>query len=110
MGELTASTCFYPQQEIHCLRAKADELSLILGWLFLFAVLYSACLLFGMVFFVCCGFSFKFHAVLNDPFSPVQIIMYSDLESDYINPIDFCNKLNQVSFIGYKIFRATHSH
>ena len=22
--------------------------------------------------------------------------MYSDLESDYINPIDFCNKLNQV--------------
>ncbi|KAF9565574.1 cornichon [Agrocybe pediades] len=44
------------------------------GWLFLFAVLYSAALLFGMVFF---------------------IIMYSDLESDYINPIDFCNKLNQ---------------
>lgn len=22
--------------------------------------------------------------------------MFSDLESDYINPIDFCNKLNQV--------------
>ncbi|KJA28965.1 hypothetical protein HYPSUDRAFT_33435 [Hypholoma sublateritium FD-334 SS-4] len=44
------------------------------GWLFLFAVLYAAALLFGMVFF---------------------IIMYSDLESDYINPIDFCNKLNQ---------------
>ncbi|KIK09209.1 hypothetical protein K443DRAFT_671692 [Laccaria amethystina LaAM-08-1] len=44
------------------------------GWLFLFAVLYSAALLFGMVFFV---------------------IMFSDLESDYINPIDLCNKLNQ---------------
>lgn len=23
--------------------------------------------------------------------------MYSDLESDYINPIDLCTKLNQVS-------------
>lgn len=23
--------------------------------------------------------------------------MFSDLESDYINPIDLCNKLNQVS-------------
>ncbi|PKI83425.1 hypothetical protein MVES_002342 [Malassezia vespertilionis] len=23
------------------------------------------------------------------------VIMYSDLESDYINPIDLCNKLNQ---------------
>ncbi|KAF8739270.1 hypothetical protein AX14_010245 [Amanita brunnescens Koide BX004] len=44
------------------------------GWLFLFAVLWSAILLFGMVFF---------------------IIMFSDLESDYINPIDLCNKLNQ---------------
>lgn len=42
--------------------------------MFLFAVLYSAGLLFGMVFFV---------------------IMFSDLESDYINPIDLCNKLNQ---------------
>ena len=27
----------------------------------------------------------------------VQIIMFSDLECDYINPIDLCNKLNQVS-------------
>ncbi|TFK44866.1 cornichon [Crucibulum laeve] len=44
------------------------------GWLFLFAVLWSAALLFGAVFFV---------------------IMFSDLESDYINPIDLCNKLNQ---------------
>ena len=26
----------------------------------------------------------------------VQIIMFSDLECDYINPIDLCNKLNQV--------------
>jgi len=28
-------------------------------------------------------------------FTP-QIIMFSDLECDYINPIDLCNKLNQV--------------
>jgi hypothetical protein len=27
----------------------------------------------------------------------LQIIMFSDLECDYINPIDLCNKLNQVS-------------
>ncbi|KIY50289.1 cornichon [Fistulina hepatica ATCC 64428] len=26
---------------------------------------------------------------------PVLIIMFSDLECDYINPIDLCNKLNQ---------------
>ena len=26
----------------------------------------------------------------------MQIIMFSDLECDYINPIDLCNKLNQV--------------
>lgn len=44
------------------------------GWLFLFAVLAAAGLLFCMVFF---------------------IIMFSDLECDYINPIDLCNKLNQ---------------
>lgn len=30
-------------------------------------------------------------------FSLSQIIMFSDLECDYINPIDLCNKLNQVS-------------
>jgi len=44
------------------------------GWLFLLAVLVAAGLLFCMVFF---------------------IIMFSDLECDYINPIDLCNKLNQ---------------
>jgi len=44
------------------------------GWLFLFAVLMAAVLLFTMVFF---------------------IIMFSDLECDYINPIDLCNKLNK---------------
>ncbi|KAJ8652553.1 hypothetical protein O0I10_011812 [Lichtheimia ornata] len=42
--------------------------------LFLFAVIMAALLLFVMVFFV---------------------IMFSDLECDYINPIDLCNKLNQ---------------
>jgi len=43
------------------------------GWLFLFALLWAAGLLFGTVFF---------------------IIMFSDLEVDYINPVDLCNKLN----------------
>ena len=42
--------------------------------LFLFALIADALLLFGAVFF---------------------IIMYSDLECDYINPIDLCSKLNQ---------------
>eukprot|EP00128_Syssomonas_multiformis_P006205 Colp12_sorted_trinity150504_noHs@24251 len=42
--------------------------------LFILAVIVAAVLLFGMVFF---------------------IIMFSDLECDYINPIDLCNKLNQ---------------
>ncbi|KAL0094679.1 cornichon protein-domain-containing protein [Phycomyces blakesleeanus] len=42
--------------------------------LFLFAVIMAALLLFSMVFFV---------------------IMFSDLECDYVNPIDLCNKLNQ---------------
>ncbi|KAI9100427.1 cornichon [Phlyctochytrium arcticum] len=44
------------------------------GFLFLFGVVMAALLLFAMVFF---------------------IIMFSDLECDYINPIDLCNKLNQ---------------
>ncbi|ORZ31237.1 ER to Golgi transport-like protein [Catenaria anguillulae PL171] len=42
--------------------------------LFLFGVVMAAVLLFAMVFF---------------------IIMFSDLECDYINPIDLCSKLNQ---------------
>jgi hypothetical protein len=42
--------------------------------LFLFATIMAAVLLFTMVFFT---------------------IMFSDLECDYINPIDLCNKLNQ---------------
>lgn len=43
--------------------------------LFIFAVIAAAILLFIMVYF---------------------IIMFSDLEVDYINPIDLCNKLNLV--------------
>jgi hypothetical protein len=56
----------------------------------------SAALLFTMVFFV------RPAVVLVSPFSRsltrpgAQIIMFSDLETDYINPIDLCNKLNQV--------------
>ncbi|KAI8855033.1 cornichon [Chytridium lagenaria] len=44
------------------------------AFVFLFAVVMAAILLFAMVFY---------------------IIMFSDLEVDYINPIDLCNKLNQ---------------
>lgn len=32
----------------------------------------------------------------DDGAGPWQIIMFSDLETDYINPIDFCNKMNKV--------------
>jgi hypothetical protein len=35
-----------------------------------------------------------------------QIIMFSDLECDYINPIDLCNKLNQVSPIDDPYFHS----
>lgn len=48
--------------------------SFIAGWLYLLSIILTAVLLFVMVFYV---------------------IMYSDLESDYINPIDLCTKLNQ---------------
>lgn len=44
------------------------------AWLFLFAVVLAAVLLFTAVFY---------------------IIMFSDLECDYLNPIDLCNKMNQ---------------
>ncbi|KAG7193225.1 COPII-coated vesicle protein [Scheffersomyces spartinae] len=43
------------------------------AWLFVFAVVVNAINLFSQVFFT---------------------IMYSDLESDYINPIELCSKLN----------------
>ena len=37
-----------------------------------------------------------FSCVIFLVLAAVQIIMFSDLECDYINPIDLCNKLNQV--------------
>ncbi|KAF0400801.1 ER-derived vesicles protein ERV14 [Gigaspora margarita] len=59
--------------------------------LFLFGTIMAAALLFMMVFFT---------------------IMFSDLECDYINPIDLCNKLNQFvlpemlahAFLGFAFF------
>jgi hypothetical protein len=57
----------------------------------------AAGLLFCMVFFVratCCSPAPRAYRAP----SPPQIIMFSDLECDYINPIDLCNKLNQVRF------------
>ncbi|KAG5636579.1 hypothetical protein H0H81_007587 [Sphagnurus paluster] len=45
------------------------------AWLFLFAVFMAGALLFGMIFF---------------------IVNFSDLESDYLNPVDLCNKLNKL--------------
>jgi len=72
------------------------------GWLFLFAVLMAAGLLFTMVFFVRVASPFRWVHVVAALNADVQlypleqIIMFSDLECDYINPIDLCNKLNQV--------------
>ena len=60
------------------------------GWLFLFAVLMAAGLLFCMVFFVCRN---PRPAIPGLALTLPQIIMFSDLECDYINPIDLCNKL-----------------
>lgn len=60
----------------------------------------AAGLLFTMVFFVSWPATLVtscFHHLANMCLVP-KIIMFSDLECDYINPIDLCNKLNQVSF------------
>lgn len=54
--------------------------------LFIFAVIAAAVLLFIMVYF---------------------IIMFSDLEIDYINPIDLCNKLNMVFVCDQCMVRCT---
>lgn len=67
----------------------------------------AAALLFSMVFFVSLAgtlfphLSLRTGSLTGDRYlgrgSLVQIIMFSDLECDYINPIDLCNKLNAVS-------------
>ncbi|KAJ3416826.1 Elongation of fatty acids protein 2 [Chytridiales sp. JEL 0842] len=57
--------------KLACLKMSLQE---GIAFLYLFAVVMAAVLLFAMVFY---------------------IIMFSDLECDYINPIDLCNKLNQ---------------
>jgi hypothetical protein len=44
--------------------------------------------------------------LVDGPHSILQIIMFSDLECDYINPIDLCNKLNQVSSPLLGVFRV----
>jgi len=59
----------------------------------------AAGLLFTMVFFVR-PHSFFWSRDPADVYS-YQIIMFSDLECDYINPIDLCNKLNQVCIFRY---------
>lgn len=46
------------------------------GWLYIFSVIAAAGLMFTMVYY---------------------IIMFSDLECDYINPIDLCSKLNDLT-------------
>ena len=53
----------------------------------------AAGLLFTMVFFVS---GFRVFATGQYANTKRQIIMFSDLECDYINPFDLCNKLNQV--------------
>lgn len=64
--------------------------------LFLFAVIMAALLLFMMVFFVCTSVMKKKGTGSRLTTLWIQVIMFSDLECDYINPIDLCNKLNQV--------------
>ena len=74
-----------------------------LGWfIYLFAVLWAAGLMFTAVFFVSTPSLYSLldsssllqHGVRTHP----QVIMFSDLETDYINPIDFCNKMNKVRY------------
>lgn len=65
-----------------------------LGWVFLIAVFMAAVLLFTMVFFV--GSCYMDQIFLFKETYLSQIIMFSDLECDYMNPIDLCNKLNKV--------------
>lgn len=80
---------------VSCSLAQVSWLMLAAGWLFLFSVLMAAGLLFTMVFFVSLPSYLNTHPSTHSlPLS--QIIMFSDLECDYINPIDLCNKLNQV--------------
>jgi hypothetical protein len=82
--------------EAHVSIYSSSRLSTGTAWLFLFAVLMSAALLFTMVFFVRPSV-LPVSPILRSLTRPgVQIIMFSDLETDYINPIDLCNKLNQV--------------
>jgi hypothetical protein len=56
----------------------------------------AAGLLFTMVFFVRLRFVSSVTCSAEHLMYSTQIIMFSDLECDYINPIDLCNKLNQV--------------
>ena len=51
-----------------------------------------------------------FDSSINTLSNSNQIIMFSDLECDYINPIDLCNKLNQVreSFLFIWFANGTH--
>lgn len=52
-------------------------------WLYLAAVLLNAVNLFLQVFFA---------------------VMFADLESDYINPVDLCSKLNVVSSVQSTVY------
>jgi protein cornichon len=36
--------------------------------------------------------------------------MFSDLECDYINPIDLCNKLNQVNFFFFPLILMANAN
>jgi len=47
--------------------------------------------------------------LVDGPRFILQIIMFSDLECDYINPIDLCNKLNQVGSLLLGVFRVLTS-
>jgi bacteriorhodopsin len=74
--------------------------TVLAGRQFLFVVFMFTGLLFTVVLFVRQIHHHHHHCHHFQPQLPalslLQIIMFLDLECNYINPIDLCNKLNQV--------------
>jgi hypothetical protein len=65
--------------------------------LFLFAVIFSAVLLFTSVFFIIMFSDLECVRLISSPKSVGDtMLMHIDNLQDYLNPIDLCNKLNQV--------------
>ncbi len=86
-------------------QGETHTISVLIGWLlYLFSVFWIAGLMFTSVFFVSLFSLFLFARGRNCESDRTcgglgQVIMFSDLETDYLNPIDFCNKMNQVRLV-----------